>query len=84
MFRVVLELYKWLLTNKTTIYILKDKIEMYKHYYRTTSRKQDRLMYNIYFSLFNQLIRQDPALYVAYVNICQDYKTRLIIYPLCA
>ena len=64
--------------------ILKDKIKMYKHHYHTTSRKQDGLMYNIYFSLFNQLVRQDLALYVAYVNIRRDYKTRLIVYPLYA
>jgi hypothetical protein len=83
-FSVVPELYKWLLTNKTTINILKDKIKMYKHHYRTTGRKQDGLMYNMYFSLFNQLVRQDPALYVAHVNIRRDHETRLIVYPLCA
>jgi hypothetical protein len=83
-FGIVLEFYKWLLANKTTLSILKDEIKMYRHHYRTTGRKQDRLMRNMYFSLFNQLIRQDPALYVAHVNIRRDHETRLIVYPLCA
>jgi hypothetical protein len=83
-FGIVPEFYKWLLANKTTLSILKDEIEMYRHHYRTTGRKQDGLMRNMYFSLFNQLIRQDPALYVAHVNIRRDHETRLIAYPLCA
>jgi hypothetical protein len=57
---------------------------MYKHHYQTTGRKQDNLMYNIYYSIFGQLVRQDPALYAAHVNVRPDYKTRLIVYPLCA
>jgi hypothetical protein len=64
--------------------ILRQEIEIYKHHYRTTGRKQDGLMHNMYYSIFGQLVRQDPALYAAHVNVRPDHKTRLIAYPLCA
>jgi hypothetical protein len=57
---------------------------MYKHHYRTTGRKQDNLMHNMYYLIFGQLVRQDLALYATHVNVRPDYKTRLIAYPLCA
>jgi hypothetical protein len=57
---------------------------MYKHYYRTTGRKQDGLMHNMYYLIFGQLVRQDLALYAAHVNVRPNHKTRLIAYPLCA
>jgi hypothetical protein len=38
----------------------------------------------MYYLIFGQLVCQDLALYAAHVNVRPDYKTRLIVYPLCA
>jgi hypothetical protein len=41
-------------------------------------------MHNMYYLIFGQLVCQDLALYAAHVNVRPNYKTRLIVYPLCA
>ena len=57
-----------------------EEAEVYRYHYRSQGAS-DGLLRNMYYSIGQQLIRQDPSLYVAHVNLRQDHKPNLISYP---
>ncbi|RDW91144.1 hypothetical protein BP5796_02309 [Coleophoma crateriformis] len=81
---VVNGLYDWLMKDKTLMTIAIEEARMYKHHFRNQQRhQQDGLLKNMYYSLFQQLIRQDPATYEVHVSLRQDAETCLFAYPQC-
>jgi hypothetical protein len=76
-------LYGWIFGKEfeTLLSLLKEEVAMYLHHYRRTGRKEGSLIRNMYFSIGAQLIRQDPSLYAAHVNLRADHATTLVSYP---
>ena len=55
---------------------------MYNHHLRQINRKDNMgWLRNMYYSLSQQLMRQDPAYYIAYVALYLDSAWHLISYP---
>jgi hypothetical protein len=76
--------YGWLVgkdQNMRDVFI--EEARMYQHHLRQATTTRDGIIPNMYYSLSQQLIRQDPALYELHVNLRQDGETRLLAFPQC-
>jgi hypothetical protein len=62
--------------------IVREEFDMYKHHLRMINEKDNMgWLRNAYYSLAQQLMRQDPMYYMLYVCLRPDNHWRLISYP---
>lgn len=71
---------QWWLDDHEMRDIVYAEFAMYGHHFPNFNRKEGVLP-NMKFSIAQQLARQDPALYVAHVNLREDGETRLVSHP---
>ncbi|RDW72128.1 hypothetical protein BP5796_08162 [Coleophoma crateriformis] len=74
--------FKWLYDYPELEEMIDLEFLMYRYHLRETpSRKHWGWCRNMYFSITQQLIRQDPVYYMLYVGLRPDKKWRLISFP---
>jgi hypothetical protein len=84
---IIGDMFEWLFEEDTAHVVpisqlLTDEFDMYWHHLRQRGGQSNYgWLRNMYHGIFQQVVRQSPAYYLAYVALRQDHNHRLISYP---